>query len=57
MSDPQDTGDIAEVDVVDREDVDRPDLDADGGDDTQVPAMLDAAYAYPGEVVPEEALL
>lgn len=56
-SEPTDTGDIAEVPVMEQEDLDRPDLDAEGGDDSDVDEMLAAMAADAGEVVPEEDLL
>lgn len=52
-----DTGDIAEVPVIEQEDVDRPDLDAEGGDDSAVEEMVAAMLADPGPVALEEDLL
>ena len=52
-----DTGDLAEVPVIEQEDVDRPDLDAEGGDDSAVEEMLAAMLADPGPVVSAEVLL
>jgi hypothetical protein len=52
----EDTGVLAEVDILEREDVDRPDLDAEGGDDSAVEEMLAATLADPGPVVDEEQL-
>lgn len=57
MSDePRDTGDIAEVSESERLKTDRGEGSnaLEGGDDTD---GLDAVYAEPGEVVPEEELL
>ncbi|MFN2345228.1 MAG: hypothetical protein ABR616_05900 [Dermatophilaceae bacterium] len=52
----QDTGDIAAVPDDQQEDEDRPDLDAEGGDDSQLDELLFQTLNDPGPVVTEEEL-
>lgn len=51
-----DIGDVAWVPEAEREGVDRPDLDAEGGDDMKVETMLADCYDDPGLLVPEKDL-